>query len=336
MLCAGLWPNTLKMIYRWRFELYFLDFAFGFVIIAAIAAFTLGSFNSRELTFQDNLAIAGYRKMAYCLAAGFTFGLGSFLLAAGIALAGMAVAFIISFGVAAALNVFIALASGSRNGVVLQSLGAAAALAAVIIAAYAHSARADAIEDQLQNVPFRPDPRDPKSKKPNPPPPSSRGIVITILSGIFLGLFSSLLDSGRFGEDGVGPYGAGALFAAGLAAAAVFFTPFFWNFPAMGRALHLRDYFKGDLRNHLLGWCGGLMAGLALVTSIVGQAASGAAQLSSGLTYAFSRGDVIVAALCGLLAWNEFGQAEGKTSMIFATSVVAIAISVALVAFSQS
>src|ERR1700685_1415160 len=90
MLCWGLWANTLKIAGKWRFELYYIDFALGFLLLAVVAALTLGSFKPGELTFQDNLAIAGYRKMAYCIAAGFLFGLANYLLAAGVALAGMA------------------------------------------------------------------------------------------------------------------------------------------------------------------------------------------------------------------------------------------------------
>ena len=103
----------------------------------------------------------------------------------------------------------------------------------------------------------------------------------------------------------------------------------------MGRSLRVRDYLKGSLRNHVLGLVGGIVAGIALVASFVAYAATGAAQLSSPLSYALGRGEVIVAAIMGLLAWNEFGEAEGKTSMLFATSVVAFAIGIGLAAFGQ-
>ena len=335
MLCAGLWPNTLKMISRWRFELYYLDFAWGFLLVAAVAAFTLGSFNSGELTFQDNLAIAGYRKMAFCLAAGFTFGLGGYLLCAAIALAGMSVAFVISLGLSGVIAMAAALASGLRSGVVLLSVGVAAVLTAVIVAAYAHSARADTIQAALQNTPLRPDPRDPKSKKPNPPPAAGRGIVIGILSGIFLGLSPLVVEMGRMGEDGVAAYGVALLFALGLLGSVIFFSPFFWNFPAMGRSLRMRDYWKGSMRNHALGLLGGVLGGVAMVAAFVAHAATGAAQPAAPLGYALGRGEAIIAALTGLLAWNEFHEAEGKTSLVFAMSVVAFAIGIGLAAFAQ-
>jgi len=40
LLCWGLWANTLKLTGKWRFELYFYDFALGFLLLAVVAAFT--------------------------------------------------------------------------------------------------------------------------------------------------------------------------------------------------------------------------------------------------------------------------------------------------------
>src|SRR5277367_3713030 len=93
LICWGSWANTWKLADKWRFELYYYDFALGFALLAVVAAFTAGSFNSSELTFQENFLITGYRNMAYVVAAGLIFNLGNMLLAAAISLSGMAVAF---------------------------------------------------------------------------------------------------------------------------------------------------------------------------------------------------------------------------------------------------
>src|SRR5579872_1596264 len=95
LICWGSWANTLKLAGKWRFELYYYDFAIGFAVLAVVAAFTGGSLNSGELTFQDNFLITGYRSMAYVIAAGVVFNLGNMLLAAVISVAGMALAFTI-------------------------------------------------------------------------------------------------------------------------------------------------------------------------------------------------------------------------------------------------
>src|SRR6266481_6221130 len=59
LICWGSWANTLKLAGKWRFELYYYDFALGFAVLALVAAFTAGSLNSGELTFQDNFLITG-------------------------------------------------------------------------------------------------------------------------------------------------------------------------------------------------------------------------------------------------------------------------------------
>lgn len=335
LCCWGLWANTLKMTIRWRYELYVVDFAVGFALLAGLAAITVGSFNAKELTFQDNLAIAGYRKIAYCLGAGFTFGLGSYLLLAAIATAGIAVGFTISLGVSLSLGVGIAMASGTRANLVPQAVAGACALAAVVIAAYAHSARADAARHAAEHAAIRPDPRDPRMRAAAPIP-AGRGVVLGILSGIFMGLFTVALDLGRLGDDGVAPYGAALIFGAGLLFSALFFSPLFWNFPVIGRSLSLRDYFKGGLRNHILGLLGGALAAIGFAAFLLAWAAPVGAQPTPLLTFTLSHAHVLLASLCGLLIWNEFGAAEGRTTLLFGSAIVLMAVGIGMAAFAQT
>src|ERR1700674_3211509 len=100
LICWGSWANTLKLAGRWRFELYYYDFALGFALLAAGAAFTAGSLNSNELTFQENFLITGYRNIAYIVAAGIIFNLGNMLLGATLSVAGMTLAFTFTFAAA--------------------------------------------------------------------------------------------------------------------------------------------------------------------------------------------------------------------------------------------
>src|SRR6202142_4490998 len=86
LICWGSWANTLKLAGKWRFELYYYDFAIGFAVLAVAAAFTAGSLNSGELTFQDNFLITGYRNIAFVIAAGVVFNLVNLLLTATVAL----------------------------------------------------------------------------------------------------------------------------------------------------------------------------------------------------------------------------------------------------------
>jgi hypothetical protein len=94
---AQAWPER-------RFELFYYDFAWGALLCAAIAAFTFGTLNSKELTFQENLLIAGYRNMAFAFGAGMLFNFANMLLAAAITVGGMAMAFPIAAGVTLAIT----------------------------------------------------------------------------------------------------------------------------------------------------------------------------------------------------------------------------------------
>ena len=116
LICWGSWANTLKLAGKWRFELYYYDFALGFALLAVVAAFTGGSLNSGELTFQENFLITGYRNMAYVIVAGVIFNLGNMLLTATIAVAGMALAFTVTFATALVVSTAWSLIFDSSSG----------------------------------------------------------------------------------------------------------------------------------------------------------------------------------------------------------------------------
>src|SRR4030081_1715131 len=83
MICWGSWANTFKLTRKWRFELFYFDYALGVLLAAVIAALTFGSIGA-ELSFSDNLLIAGNRKIAWGIAAGVVFNLANMLLVAAI------------------------------------------------------------------------------------------------------------------------------------------------------------------------------------------------------------------------------------------------------------
>src|SRR5262245_4933053 len=90
MFCWGSWPNTLKLTRKWRFELFYFDFAFGVFLTALFAALTFGS-TGDELSVQDNLLVTGKRQIVYAFLAGGVFNLANILLVAAISIAGLAV-----------------------------------------------------------------------------------------------------------------------------------------------------------------------------------------------------------------------------------------------------
>src|SRR5436853_5565087 len=88
MICWGSWANTFKLTGKWRFELFYFDYAAGVLIAAVIAAFTFGSLGN-ELSFTDNLLVTGKPQIAWALGARIVFNLANMFLVAAISVAGL-------------------------------------------------------------------------------------------------------------------------------------------------------------------------------------------------------------------------------------------------------
>src|SRR5438874_8858728 len=93
LVCWSSWVNFYKITGRWRFEFFYYDFTLGALLVAIGAAFTLGSMNPQDLTFQDNFLLTGYRKMAWAWSVGVMLNIGYLLMLASTVIAGMSVAF---------------------------------------------------------------------------------------------------------------------------------------------------------------------------------------------------------------------------------------------------
>ena len=66
MVCWGSWQNTQKMVQKgWRFELFYWDLTVGILIMATIAAFTVGSLGETGRPFLQDITTS--RSLKYCL-----------------------------------------------------------------------------------------------------------------------------------------------------------------------------------------------------------------------------------------------------------------------------
>ena len=278
LICWGSWANTLKLAGKWRFELYYYDFALGFAVLAVAAAFTGGLMNSGELTFQDNFLITSYRSMAYVMAAGAIFNLGNMLLAATVAVAGMALAFTVTFATALVVATAWSLIFETSGGLLLSLGGAALLMAALVIGAAAYStyliarseaAKTEAAKKQAANKGTSQPITRTRHAKSSRPRGVALAVALGVAGGIPLGLFRPLLDLGSQGDGGVAPYGAALMFAAGILVSTAVLVPFFFNFPVAGEPLGLAEYFKGTGKQHLLGFLGGVIAGVAFLAGIL-------------------------------------------------------------------
>src|SRR5277367_4289785 len=160
-----------------------------------------------DLTVQDNLLIASYHKISYALEGGFVFNLSNLLLLGALSVAPMAVVFPIAMGVGLAVGVGWLLFPPQGSMQLLLG-GAAVVLIAVVVGAFAFGK----FMQELSAVkkPLTPDPRSPAAVKP---PQPAKGVTLGVLSGIAMGMVVPLADMARSGDDGLGAYTAGLLFA---------------------------------------------------------------------------------------------------------------------------
>lgn len=318
MICWGSWANTLKLAQpKWRFELYYFDFAFGLLVAAVVAAFTFGSMGD-ELTFGDNVMIAGKRPLIWAIAAGAVFNLANLLLVAAISIAGMSVAFPIGIGLALIL--------GTAGNYMMEKTGnpkfifggIALVLIAIVLDALAYSSRVSAQEP----APPPPDPRGRRPKRKNSGP--LKAIILSVVGGILMGSFYPLVLKARAAhtEMGLGPYAIAVFFAVGVFVSTFVYNLYFINLPVQGEAVQISQYFKGTPWHHLLGFLGGAIWCVGAIANFVAAAATGNALIGPAVSYALGQGATMISALWGLLVWKEFKDAGGRSMMLLALMFV--------------
>ena len=309
MLCWGSWQNTQVLVKGWRFELYYWDYVIGILVVSLIMAFTFGSIGAGGRGFIEDLHQADLKYILFASFGGFIWSTGTLLIVAGIAIAGMSVAFPIGGGIGWIFGIITSyLARPEGNPVYLFS-GTAFILGAII----------------LSMVSYR---RMAKTNKKAP----AKGIVISVLAGVCLAFFYSFvarsLDT-DFTLAGLGkltPYTAVVFFSVGALISAMVFNPILMARPVQGSPVGFKDYFKGTFREHSAGILGGLIFGLGNSLSFM------AANVASpAISYALSNGAVIVAALWGILCWKEFKSAPKGTNLLLAFMFVCYLIGLTLV-----
>src|SRR6516164_4212813 len=93
LVCLGSWASAFKFAGKWRFELFYFDFAIGLLVAAAIYAFTVGNLGYDGFNFLDDLQHAGKRQWLFGFLAGVIFNFANMLLMAAVSVSGLAMAF---------------------------------------------------------------------------------------------------------------------------------------------------------------------------------------------------------------------------------------------------
>src|SRR5438046_934151 len=106
-ICWGSWANTFKGVKNYRFELFYWDYAIGIFLISLILALTMGSTGHDASSFLNNVESADRSNIVSTLVGGAIFNLANLLLVAAIDMAGLAIAFPISIGIALVVGVLL-------------------------------------------------------------------------------------------------------------------------------------------------------------------------------------------------------------------------------------
>jgi len=324
LVCWGSWANTFKMGGKWRFEMYYFDFAFGMMLAGAVAAFTFGSLGFDGFLFMDDVMQTGKRNIGFACLAGITFNLGNMLLLGGISIAGMAAAIPMGFGVA----VFSAIGLGyylqpSGNRVFLFGGCAVAVAAAVFFAMASRRHQAMLLEEKAKAGLL-------KTSKPTVSP---KAVVVSLVGGLLVGISFPMLDFSRTYGPTMGSYAAVFMFALGLFFSTVVFNLFFMNLPIQGSPVEVRDYFlKGSVKTHLLGFLGGVIWLLGLLAVTVAAGAEPENRAPAAALATIPHGSAVLAFLFGVLLWKEFENADFRAKNLLALGLLLFLAGLGLVA----
>lgn len=292
MLCWGSWANTTKLSSaKWRFELFYWDYAFGILILSLILAFTLGSQGAAGRSFIADVQQADRASIVSAFIGGIVFNLANILLVSAIALAGMSVAFPVGIGIALILGVIVNYAGNPQGNATLLFSGVALIAMAILINANAY-----------------------KQVNKGQSSFSVKGLALAIVAGILMGFFYRYVaasTAGNFNMPEPGkltPYTALVFFATGLVVSNFLFNGLLMRFPFAGARLRINDYFNGSAKDHIIGILGGMIWHLGMSFNLIASGKAGAA-----ISYGLGQGATIVAAVWGIFIWKEFKNASPKT-----------------------
>jgi len=299
-ICWGSWANTYKGVKNYRFELFYWDYAIGIFLISLILAFTMGSSGNDASSFLNNVHSADNSNIISTLVGGAIFNLANLLLVAAIDMAGLAVAFPVSIGIALVVGVVLNYIIQPKGNVMFLAVGVAFAFIAVILDGKAYGSLVSAGRSV-----------------------SKKSIVTCVVSGVLMGLWSPFMTYSMTRGNTLTPYSAAVFLTLGALLSCFLWNVYFMKHPLVGEPVSFAGFFSGAPSGHLLGLFGGCIWGLGTVFNLVAARFSGVA-----ISYAIGQSAPMVAALWGVLVWKEFRganrQAKTYLSLMFIFYLLAI------------
>jgi glucose uptake protein len=303
-ICWGSWANTFKGVGNYRFELFYWDYAVGIFLISLILALTMGSVHQNAASFLANVRAAGDANIVSALLGGAVFNLANLLLVAGIEMAGLAIAFPVSIGLALVVGVVLSYLLQPKGNPGLLAVGVVLAVIAVILDGKAYAAL----------------------RKPGASV-SRKSLWICAVSGVLMGLWAPFVTRALTAGQPLGPYSTAVFFTLGALLSCFVFNTYLMKKPLSGEPVAARGFFRAAPSVHLLGLAGGFIWGIGTVFNLVAANLTGVA-----ISYAIGQASPMVAALWGVFAWREFRGAGARAKMYLALMFLFYVLAIATVA----
>src|SRR4029077_7477916 len=245
-VCWGSWANTYKGVKNYRFELFYWDYAAGIFLISLVLAFTLGSTGHDSAGFLNNANAADRSNIVSTMIGGAVFNLANLLLVAGIDMAGLAIAFPVSIGIALVVGVVASYILQPKGDAGLLAAGVACALIAVVLDGKAYVS----LSSVGRAV-------------------TKKSIITCVVSGFLMGNWAPFVTRAMTQGKTLGPYGVSVFFTLGALLSCFVWNVYFMRKPLVGESVQFGDFFRGPGAGHLLGLLGGCIWGIGTVFNLV-------------------------------------------------------------------
>ena len=286
MCCWGSWANTVKLTPGWRFQSFYWDYVVGVFLASVGFGLLLGGGSE----FLAGLFASSSTAIAFALLSGFIFNAANQLLVAAIDIAGLAVAFPIGIGLALVIGVVLNYILAPAANPVALAIGVALVVLAIVVDAMAYRSR----EQGSESVP-------------------KRGIYISLLCGVLMGIFYPFLTRAMQGAEALNEYTVVPYFAIGVAICALPMNYWLMRKPFTGAPLGFTNYFSARPIWHFWGILGGSIWCAGLSFNVI---SSRAQLVGPAVSYAIGQGATMISAAWGVFIWREFKGAPRRTNVL--------------------
>src|SRR5579863_7988020 len=221
-VCWGSWANTYKGVKNYRFELFYWDYAFGIFLISLILAFTMGSTAGDPSSFLNNVHEADTSNIVSTLIGGAVFNLANLLLVAGIDMAGLAIAFPVSIGIALVVGVVSSYSLQPNGNAMLLAAGVACAVNAVVLDGKAYGS----LPTVNRSI-------------------SKKSIATCVVSGVLMGIWAPFVAHAMTQGKTLGPYSIAVFLTLGALLSCSIWNVYFMKKPLIGEPVNFADFFRG-------------------------------------------------------------------------------------------